>query len=129
MANDCRAVGCKVTDRGLFCCLFSRASLIHFSNPRFLRVSRYCDVDNTQPQDRWQYSMVIAHCTNRQTNGWCYKLLSYKHTLFYKCMFPHCSGLQAHAPNNPSLWYIDYSQYMCNFILFAKLLKQGNRKN
>ena len=44
MANDRRAVGCKVKDPGLF------FSLPSFSNCRFPGASRYCDADNTRPQ-------------------------------------------------------------------------------
>ena len=48
MADDRRAVVCKLEDRGLFCCLPS-LDFLYFLNPRFPGASRCCEADNTQP--------------------------------------------------------------------------------
>ena len=48
MADDCRAVGCKLKDRGLFCCLPS-LGFLYFLNPWFSGALRRCDTDNTRP--------------------------------------------------------------------------------
>ena len=87
MADDHRAVGCKLEDRGLFCCLTS-LGFLYFSNHWFPGASKCCDADNTWTQfvgggvlngDRvlhWQ-ALKVGSVTNCS-------LIS---PLVYKCIF------------------------------------------
>ena len=67
MVDDCRAVGCKLEDHGLFCSLPSLDFFFIFLESPVPGASRCCDADNTQPQfvGGSIYLMAFMYCTGK----------------------------------------------------------------